>query len=342
MLASMWALKGGQGTSTTAALAAVGVAADRPALLVDLCGDQSNLFRVDPRREGIAEWSAGDLTARALRHQEVHVTDTLRLLPRGRGPIDPRRAQELVEWLVGSGQVEAVIADAGTLDPECGGEARDYQLRRMVAQVAVESVLVTKPCYLALRRCEPNTVSPTGVIMVSDMRRALGPADIEQAAGAPVLATVPLDLQIALAADGGDMAGEPWTETVQQLRGVVVPAENRIKQQDLQASATEPKQWCPWWDRDARRQFMAAASWAIESEYGEHEIDEETGGAWISSADDDKNLTATAKVCKNLKPRDWRYWLHHNIYRLLETEFANEILHPQHSQALEHGDGLSL
>lgn len=202
----MWALKGGQGTSTTAALTAVGASADRSALLVDLCGDQTSLFRVDCHRKGIAEWSSGDLTAMALRHQEVHVTDTLRLLPRGRGRIDPRRTQELLEWLVGSSQVEAVIADAGTLDPECDGEARDYQLRRTVAQIAAASVLVTKPCYLALRRCEPNTVSLTGVVMVSDERRALGPPDIEQATGAPVLATIPQDLQFALAADGGAMA----------------------------------------------------------------------------------------------------------------------------------------
>ncbi|WP_420431915.1 hypothetical protein [Candidatus Poriferisocius sp.] len=53
ILAGMWALKGGQGTSTTAALAAVGVSVDRPALLVDLCGDQAGPFRVDRRREGI-------------------------------------------------------------------------------------------------------------------------------------------------------------------------------------------------------------------------------------------------------------------------------------------------
>ena len=342
MLASIWALKGGQGTSTTAALAAVGASADRPALLVDLCGDQSSLFRVDRRREGIAEWSSGDLTTRALRHQEVHVTDTLRLLPRGRGPIDPRRTQELLEWLVGSGQVEAVIADAGTLDPEGGGEARDYQLRRTVAQIAVVSVLVTRPCYLSLRRCELNTVSPTGVVMVSDGRRALGPADIEQATGAPVLATVPQDLQIALAADGGDIAEQAWTNTVQQLRGLVVPAVNRIKQQGLEAAATEPKQWCSWWDRDTRRQFLAAASWATESEWGEHEIDEETGRIWIGGVDDDKDLIATAKVCTTLKPRDWRYYLHRNIYRLLESDFANELLHSQHLQAAGRGDGLGL
>lgn len=342
MLTSMWALKGGQGTSTAAALTAIGVSADRPALLVDLCGDQASLFRVDRQREGIAEWSAGDLTARALRHREVHVTDTLRLLPRGRGRIDPRRTQELLEWLVGSSHVEAVIADAGTLDPECGGEGRDYQLRRMVAQVAVVSALVTKPCYLALRRCEPNTVSPTGVVMVSDVRRALGPVEVEQATGAPVLATVPQDLQVALAADGGNMAQQAWTETVQHLRGLVVPAESRIKRQELETSAQEPKPWCSWWDRDTRRQFLAAASWAIESEWGPHEIDEETGGVWISGVDDDKGLIATARVCKTLKPADWRYYLHHNIDRLLEADFANQVLDPQHQQAAGRDAGLSL
>ena len=63
---------------------------------------------------------------------------------------------------------------------------------------------------------------------------------------------------------------------------------------------------------------------------------------WISGVDDDKDLLATAKICKNLTARDWRYWLHQNIYRLLETDFANQLLHPQHRQPAGPGDGLGL
>lgn len=97
MMATMWALKGGQGTSTTTAMAAVVASADRPALLVDLCGDQTSLFRMGRDQQGIAEWSAGQEPADELRRHALHVTDTLRLLPRGRGPIDYKRAEELYE-----------------------------------------------------------------------------------------------------------------------------------------------------------------------------------------------------------------------------------------------------
>lgn len=342
MIATMWALKGGQGTSTTAAMTAVGASADRPALLVDLCGDQTSLFRMGRQQEGIAEWSTGRHTAGELRHHAVHVTDTLRLLPRGRGPIDPVRAQELFDWLISAHPIKPVIVDAGTLDPETGGEARDHRLRHIAAEVAGVSILVTRPCYLALRRCSLNTLSPTGVAMVADGRRALGPVEIEQAAGAPVLAAIPFDHDVALAADGGGIAQLAWKESVEQLRGLVVPAEDRIKQMALEASATEPKRWCSWWDRDQRRRFLTTVSWAIESEYGEHEINEETGGVWIVGVDDDNDLVAAARICLDLKPRDWRHWLHLNIYRLFETDYANRILDQKRLETPAQTDGLSL
>ena len=338
MITAMWALKGGQGVSTTTALTAVGASVDRPALLVDLCGDQSSLFRMGHGQEGIAEWSTGRHDARELRHQAVHVTDTLRLLPRGRGPIDPTRAEELLEWLIIAHPDEPVIADAGTLEPESGGEARDHRLRLIAAQVAGVSILVTKPCYLALRRCGPNTVSPTGVVMVADMRRALGPVDIEQATGAPVLVTVPYDSGIAMAADGGAMAQEAWKEPVEQLRGLVVPADNRIKQQTLEATAAEPK---GWWDRHQRRKFLGAASWAIEAEFGEHEINEETGVAWIIDIGD-KDLAATAEICRDLKPRDWRHWLYHHVYRCLETDYASRTLDQKRPSTPSRAEGVGL
>lgn len=342
MMATMWALKGGQGTSTTTAMAAVGTSADRPALLVDLCGDQTSLFRMGRHQQGIAEWSAGQEPAEELARHALHVTDTLRLLPRGQGPIYPQRTDELYEWLIRAQPIDPVIVDAGTLDPESGGEARDHRLRRFAAEVAPASILVTKPCYLALRRGALNSISPTGVVMVADTRRALGPKDIEQATGAPVLATIGYDHDIALAADGGNIAQQAWKEPVEQLRSLVVPAQNRIKQQDLEGSATEPKEWCAWWDRDQRRRFLAAASWAIESEYGEHEINEETGGLWIFGVDDDKDLAATAEICQDLKPRDWRHWLHLNIYRLLETDYPNRILDQKRLDSPARSDGLSL
>ncbi|MDE0604067.1 MAG: hypothetical protein OXI18_06635 [bacterium] len=151
--------------------------------------------------------------------------------------------------------------DAGTLDPEAGREDRDHRLRRIAAEVAGVSIIATRHCYLALRRCSLNPVAPTGVAMVAYTRRALGPVEIEKAAGAPVLAAIPFDHDIALAADDGGIAQLAWKESVEQLRSLVVPAEGRIKQIALEASAAEPKEWCSWWNRDQRRRFLSAASW---------------------------------------------------------------------------------
>lgn len=59
---------------------------------------------------------------------------------------------------------------------------------------------------------------------------------------------------------------------------------------------------CLKWDRDTRRKWLAAANWAVKSEWVGHEIGEEAGKVWISGVDDDKDLIATAKVCNSTNP----------------------------------------
>lgn len=63
---------------------------------------------------------------------------------------------------------------------------------------------------------------------------------------------------------------------------------------------------------------------------------------WIVGVGDDKDLVATAEICQDLKPRDWRHWLHLNIFSLLETDYASRILAQRRFESPARTDGLSL
>jgi hypothetical protein len=72
---------------------------------------------------------------------------------------------------------------------------------------ATVSLLVIRPCYLALRRAAVAPVRPTGIVLVTELSRALSRKDVESVLGVPVVAEVPSDPSIARAVDAGLLAG---------------------------------------------------------------------------------------------------------------------------------------
>ena len=205
MLVTCWSTKGGSGTTVMAALVSLHAAQDRnrPVLLVDLCGDLPAVFGASESSTGLSQWLHSDLAPESLERVLVELTPGLSLLPRGPGPLSARRADDLVAWLSADG---IVVVDAGVLRAEVGetdaGRAAD-ELRWRMAAEADRSVLITRACYLALRRTVSLSVRPSGVVLVAEAGRALTRADCERAIGAPVLATVAVDPDIARAVDAG-------------------------------------------------------------------------------------------------------------------------------------------
>jgi len=204
MLVTCWSTKGGSGTTVMAALAGLYAAQDRdrPVLLVDLCGDLPAVFGSTEPSSGLHEWLRSDLAPCSLERVLLELTPNLSLLPRGRGPLRPDRTGELVEWLAAG---EVVVVEAGVLNIEnqpsaCGS---NEEFRQRLAAEADRSVLVTRACYLALRRAVSLSVRPSGVVLVAEAGRALTRSDCERAIGAPVLATVAVDPDIARAVDAG-------------------------------------------------------------------------------------------------------------------------------------------
>jgi cellulose biosynthesis protein BcsQ len=197
VLIACWSAKGGSGTTVIATCLALLLAAREPAgaVLADLDGDApATLGLPETDSPGLAGWLAAgdDVPADALGRLQVQPTRGLDLLPRGPGSLHASRARVLAA-LFEQG-VRPVVADCGT---------RPEGATAVVAGAASHSLLVTRPCYLALRHAARPAQRPTGVIVVREPGRSLDRHDIERVVGAPVVAEVDTDPAVARAVDAG-------------------------------------------------------------------------------------------------------------------------------------------
>jgi hypothetical protein len=201
MVIACWSVKGGSGTSTVAAALALTLARGRSTLLVDLGGDQPALLGL-PEPDGPGVLDVVGLGAAApfdaMSRLEIDVIDRLSLLPCGSvGPVggSPDRVVAVLR-----GDVRAVVVDCGTIS------ATTHPLACALAAGADRSLLVTRACYLGLRRAADPLIRPSGVILVKDVGRALGASDVAGVIGAPVVAEIDVDPAVARLVDAGLLA----------------------------------------------------------------------------------------------------------------------------------------
>lgn len=205
-----WAPKGGSGTTVVAA--ALGLSIHRPVVLVDLAGDLPAVLGIaEPHGPGVHDWVASDAPADQLHELSVNVSrdgGEVVLIPAGTvGDHGVGERWELmVDALCSDGH--NVVIDAGTgAPPEALHHAAD------------RSLMVTRACYLALRRAVNASIRPTGVVLVDEPGRALRAADVESAIGAPIVATVGLDPAVARAVDAGLLTARLPRTIQRDLRG---------------------------------------------------------------------------------------------------------------------------
>jgi hypothetical protein len=219
MLIACWSPKGGTGTTVVSCGLALVLARSQPGpshpsparpggvLLADLSGDvPAVLGLATPAGPGLVDWLAAgrDVPGEALARLEVDAGPGLRLLAWG-GELTAgaataveggERGEVLAEALSGGGRV--VVADCGSA---AGGAAL------AVAAAAEMSLLVLRPCYLALRRALAAPIRPSAVVLVNEPNRTLTRRDIEEVLGVPVRAEVDYDPTISRAVDAGLLAG---------------------------------------------------------------------------------------------------------------------------------------
>lgn len=183
-----WSSKGGSGTTVVAAaLATILAGDDGSALLVDLAGDVPAALGLPEPVRGLTSWGPGADLSRFT----VEAGPRLNVLPRGPGDLPPGIGTALAMALSLRGQV---VVDAGLV---AEGPAVD------LAMAATASLLVVRPCFLALRRAVAAPLRPSGVVLVDEPGRSLGPSDVEAALGVPIVAVVPWDPAVARRVDAG-------------------------------------------------------------------------------------------------------------------------------------------
>ena len=97
-----------------------------------------------------------------------------------------------------------LAADARPVVADCGAEPDGAALA--VAAGATRSVLVTRACFLSLRRALSAPLRPSEIVLLTEPGRSLSRLDVEDCIGAPVVAEVAVDPTVARAVDAGLLA----------------------------------------------------------------------------------------------------------------------------------------
>jgi hypothetical protein len=186
--------KGGNCTTVTAsAVALLSAINGRHTLLIDLCGDApAALGMAEPARPGINDWLAehnsSDTASMVLLGEPV--IEGLVVVHRGSKFVDGQpRWRQLADAL--HSLPHNVIIDAG-----------NGFIPAEIAQSIHSVTMVTKPCYLSLRRATAMP-RPHNVVVVREEGRALTVADVGNVLNVPVIAEIPHSAAIARAVDAG-------------------------------------------------------------------------------------------------------------------------------------------
>ncbi len=206
MITVIYAHKAGQGVTTIAATLAILTArAGRRTLLVDTGTDLAAVLGInEPDRPGLGDYLTN--TTITLPDIVTPITENLDLITRG------NHASELTAATYGLltgglGHYDTVTIDA---IPAATEWVRHADAR----------VLVTRPCYLALRHATSHP-RPDHLVVITEPGRALTPADIETVIGTPVTATVPYAPDISRAVDAGLLTTRPPRSLTRALSPIV-------------------------------------------------------------------------------------------------------------------------
>ena len=222
MITLCHAAKGGSGTTIVACLRAI--ESPGPVLVVDLEGDVPGMLGLpEPERPGVVDWLGSNAPIAHLDDLLLEVTPNALLLPATgvgsqsstRSAIATSRAErwdELFDWFTewGHDTGGAIVIDAGTT-----------ALPATFVEQCPSRWLITRACYLSLRRATRLAVPPTGIVVVDEPGRALRHRDIETSIRAPIIATIPWDIRVARSVDAGLLSARRLPRAVHRsLRGV--------------------------------------------------------------------------------------------------------------------------
>jgi CobQ/CobB/MinD/ParA nucleotide binding domain len=219
---TVYATKGGQGTTTTAAaLALTANQQGQHVLLIDTGGDlPAILGHPEHNGPGLSDYLTDPNVT------TVTIRAGLDLITRGTGPFTfDTYTYGLVTC--GCDRYDTVIIDLGTAPADTWNEHAD------------ETVFVTRPCYLAVRRAIHLPRRPSHVILINEPGRALSAHDIEVVLGVPVTATIPVDIETARIIDAGLLATRLPQHISRALRPIVTNDDGSVKDASIKVASSE-------------------------------------------------------------------------------------------------------
>ena len=187
--------KGGTGTSVVAASLAIVSSSSSPTLLVDLAGDQAAILGLPQPPIGLSDWANG-MTYREFDEIVSLCHDNLYLAPTGTFDFETLNANAWDKFLralsLKHSEGHNIIVDLGRADIPLA-------LRKIVDTC----YLVTRPCYLALRRAVDLETAFSGVIVVNEPDRVLTSRDVESVLKLKCVAEIPFTSEISRRVDSG-------------------------------------------------------------------------------------------------------------------------------------------
>ena len=192
MLMVLSSVRGGVGTSVVSAAIAVLAARDqsRPTYLVDLTGDQTDIFGLAQADIGLDDWTTR--ADRRLTDLAVDIDPQLRLVP-SRTALDSTESLDGLVTALDQRRHDAhVVIDAGRLD-----------LSDQFRELRPTHLLVIRPCYLALRATVSSSRNWDGLVVVRPPDRVLTTRDVVNVTGLPAIAEVDMSADVARAVDAG-------------------------------------------------------------------------------------------------------------------------------------------
>ena len=195
MLIILSSPKGGSGTSVVTASLAIVSSSSTPTLLVDLAGDQAAIMGLPEPPVGIKDWTNG-MTHREFDEILIACNDNLQLAPFGSSAVEifstsawGNLARELMQR---ESNGVNIIIDFGQGDlPLAFNKLTDMHF------------MVTRPCYLSLRRAVNIEQKFSGVIVVQEHDRVLTTSDVESVMKLKCVAEVPYSSEISRRVDSG-------------------------------------------------------------------------------------------------------------------------------------------
>jgi len=189
-----WSVKGGSGTTVFASALALALAAKRGrATLIDLDGDVPAVLGLQERSgHGIRDWLASSTREHdSLASLRIAATTKVDIIPAGSASSFSADALEDLRTVVD----DNTVIDFGALRPP-----------DVFRESCSADWLITRPCYLSLRRAARLEQRPRGVVVLREAGRALTRRDIESVTGAPVVAEIGVSDVIARSVDAGLLA----------------------------------------------------------------------------------------------------------------------------------------